>query len=73
MDVKLCRLCAIKKDSFVGVYDDEGHKLRIESKINKCLQIEVGLGVVVKAYYFFVILAACKPIMDILNYICMES
>lgn len=47
MDVKLCRLCAIKKDSFVGVYDDEGHKLRIESKINKCLQIEVGLGVVV--------------------------
>lgn len=50
MDVKLCRLCAIKKDSFVGVYDDEGHKLRIESKINKCLQIEVGLGVVVKAY-----------------------
>lgn len=51
MDVKLCRLCAIKKDSFVGVYDDEGHKLRIESKINKCLQIEVGPGVV-KAYYF---------------------
>lgn len=44
MDVKLCRLCAIKKDSFVGVYDDEGNKLRIESKINKCLQIEVGLG-----------------------------
>lgn len=42
MDVKLCRLCANKKESFVGVYDDEGHKLRIESKINKCLQIEVS-------------------------------
>jgi len=37
----LCRLCAVKKDNFVGIYDEEGHKLSLETKITKCLQIEV--------------------------------
>ncbi|XP_075235960.1 uncharacterized protein LOC142333045 [Lycorma delicatula] len=40
-DVLFCRLCALKKDRLVGIYDDEGHKLNIETKINKCLQIEI--------------------------------
>jgi hypothetical protein len=40
-DANLCRLCAVKKDCFVGIYDDEGHKLSLETKITKCLQIEV--------------------------------
>lgn len=40
-DENLCRLCAVKKDYFVGIYDDEGHKLSLETKITKCLQIEV--------------------------------
>lgn len=44
-DVLFCRLCALKKDRLVGIYDDEGHKLNIETKINKCLQIEVSFTV----------------------------
>uniref|UniRef100_A0A1B6CRP7 Protein krueppel n=1 Tax=Clastoptera arizonana TaxID=38151 RepID=A0A1B6CRP7_9HEMI len=40
-DSKLCRLCALNKTIFIGIYDDEGHKLCIESRINKYLQIEL--------------------------------
>lgn len=39
--VNLCRLCAVNKDNFLGIYDDEGHKLSLETKITKCLQIEL--------------------------------
>jgi hypothetical protein len=39
--VNLCRLCAVNKDNFVGIYEEEGHKLSLETKITKCLQIEV--------------------------------
>ncbi|XP_012281142.1 zinc finger protein 583 [Orussus abietinus] len=38
---ELCRLCAETKDTFIGIYDAEGQKLGIESKIAKCLQIQV--------------------------------
>ncbi|XP_012251182.2 zinc finger protein 85-like isoform X2 [Athalia rosae] len=37
----LCRLCAETKENFIGIYDAEGQKLEIESKIKKCLQIKV--------------------------------
>ncbi|XP_067013936.1 zinc finger protein 416 [Anabrus simplex] len=40
-NASLCRLCAVQKDSFVGIYEEEGHKLNLETKITKCLQIEV--------------------------------
>lgn len=43
-DVKLCRLCAVQKDNFVGIYDEEGHKLNLESRITKYLQIQVSFG-----------------------------
>ncbi|RZF47898.1 hypothetical protein LSTR_LSTR015002, partial [Laodelphax striatellus] len=40
-DVLFCRLCALKKDKLVGIYDEEGHKLSIKTKINKCLHFEI--------------------------------
>lgn len=53
-EVVFCRLCALKKDTFVNIYDEEGHKLNIQTKINKCLHIEVSFeGFVCQ---FFIIL-----------------
>lgn len=40
-DANLCRLCAETKRNYIGIYDSEGQKLDIESKIYKCLQIQV--------------------------------
>lgn len=40
--VTWCRLCAIQKESVVEIYEDEGQKLNLETKITKCLQIEVS-------------------------------
>ncbi|KAL0124799.1 hypothetical protein PUN28_006570 [Cardiocondyla obscurior] len=37
----LCRLCAETKENLIGIYDAEGQKLAIETKIAKCLQIQV--------------------------------
>lgn len=40
-DIELCRLCALEKDNLLFIYGDEGHRLCIEAKIKKCLNIEV--------------------------------
>lgn len=40
-DADFCRLCAETKENFIGIYHPEGQKLGIESKIFKCLQIQV--------------------------------
>ena len=40
-DANLCRLCAVQKDAFIGIYDEDGLKLSLQRKIKKCLQIEV--------------------------------
>ncbi|XP_003424691.2 zinc finger protein 2 [Nasonia vitripennis] len=38
---QLCRLCAESKSGLVGIYEAEGQSLEIESKIAKCLRIQV--------------------------------
>ncbi|KAK7865144.1 hypothetical protein R5R35_002206 [Gryllus longicercus] len=35
----LCRLCAEQRDSFVRIYEEEGQKLNLATKIIQCLQI----------------------------------
>ncbi|XP_003424678.1 uncharacterized protein LOC100680066 isoform X2 [Nasonia vitripennis] len=40
---QLCRLCAESKSGLVGIYKIEGRTLKIESKIAKCLHIQVFL------------------------------
>ncbi|KAL1140585.1 hypothetical protein AAG570_000515 [Ranatra chinensis] len=34
-----CRLCALKSDNYVDVFNEEGQKLSLCSKIKQCLQI----------------------------------
>ncbi|XP_063231926.1 zinc finger protein 792-like [Bacillus rossius redtenbacheri] len=37
--LKLCRLCALERECFVKIYEDEGQKLNLATKITQCLQI----------------------------------
>jgi hypothetical protein len=39
---KLCRLCATEKERGFEIYQAEGLKLNLSSKIIRCLQIRVG-------------------------------
>lgn len=41
----ICRLCALEKDSFLRIYDDEGYKLAVGIKISKYLQIQVSFSI----------------------------
>lgn len=40
--ISICRLCALEKDSYIRIYDEEGYKLAVGIKINKYLQIQVN-------------------------------
>lgn len=37
-----CRLCAMKVESFVNIYDEEGESINLATKIVQCLQIWVS-------------------------------
>lgn len=37
-----CRLCAMKVENFVNIYDKEGESINLAAKIVQCLQIWVS-------------------------------
>lgn len=37
-----CRLCAMKVENFVNIYDEEGESINLAAKIVQCLQIWVS-------------------------------
>lgn len=37
-----CRLCATKCDIYINIYEDEGQKINLATKITQCLQIWVS-------------------------------
>ncbi|XP_014213481.1 zinc finger protein 253-like isoform X2 [Copidosoma floridanum] len=50
---QLCRLCAEPRNSLVGIYEPEGQKLDIKTKITKCLHIQVPMQQALSRQSFF--------------------